>query len=113
MRFDPSPDDLVALFARVVPDDADVARRKMFGWPAAFVGGHMFASLFRDALVLRLPDVDLDRLLAMGGHPFQPMPGRPMRGWAAVPDDLLADEAELGRWVSLALEHARTLPPKR
>lgn len=112
MRFEPSPDDLVARFARIIPADADVTRRKMFGWPAAFVGGNMFASLFRDTLVLRLPVADLERLQAIGGRPFEPMPGRPMRGYAVVPEELLADEPALAGWVAVALSHGRTLPPK-
>ena len=111
MRFEPSPDALAALFERVVPDDPDVRRRKMFGWPAAFVGGNMFASLHREALVLRLPPDELEQVLALGGRPFEPMPGRPMRGYVVVPGALLADEPVLAGWVARSLAFGRTLPP--
>jgi TfoX/Sxy family transcriptional regulator of competence genes len=113
MDFHPSPEALTELFARVVPADGDVTRRKMFGWPAAFVGGNMFAGLHREALIVRLPEADLEALQALGGRPFEPMPGRPMKGYAVVPDDLLADEPELARWLERALAHGRSLPPKR
>ena len=36
-------------------------RRKMFGYPAAFVNGNMFAGLHESGLVLRLPDADRGR----------------------------------------------------
>jgi TfoX/Sxy family transcriptional regulator of competence genes len=111
MRFEPSPDSLVELFDRVVPRDPDVSRRKMFGWPAAFVGGNMFASLHLDRFVLRLGPGS-DELLAAGGRPFEPMEGRPMRGYVVVPTTLLDDEAALAAWVGRALSFGRSLPPK-
>ena len=112
MRFEPSPETLAALFDRVVPADPDVRRRKMFGWPSAVVGGNMFAALHRDAFILRLPPDELREVEGLGGRPFEPMPGRPMRGYVVVPEPLLDDEAELSRWVGRALTFGRSLPPK-
>jgi TfoX/Sxy family transcriptional regulator of competence genes len=112
MRFEPSPDQLAALFERVVPAEPDVKRRKMFGWPSAVVGGNMFAALHRDAFVLRLAPDDLRELEGLGGRPFEPMPGRPMRGYLVVPETVLADEAALSAWVGRALTFGRSLPPK-
>lgn len=112
MRFEPSPEALTSLFERVVPGDPDVRRRKMFGWPAAFVGGNMFASLHREAFILRLPREELDEVLALGGRPFEPMPGRPMKGYVVVPWAILEDDSELAEWVGRALAFGRSLPPK-
>ena len=112
MRFEPSPEALTSLFERVVPTDPDVRRRKMFGWPAAFVGGNMFASLHREAFVLRLPREEMEEVHALGGRAFEPMPGRPMKGYVVVPDAILADEAAIAAWVGRALAFGRSLPPK-
>jgi TfoX/Sxy family transcriptional regulator of competence genes len=114
MDFTPSSPELAALFDRAVPAGPDVSRRKMFGWPAAFVGGRMFASLHADSVVVRLGPADLAALLELpGSRPFEPMPGRPMTGYAVVPGGMLADEAELRAWLERALTLTRSLPPKK
>ena len=47
----PAPPDLVSLFDRVVPADPAVERRKMFGYPCAFVGGNMVCGLYQDGVI--------------------------------------------------------------
>jgi hypothetical protein len=39
----------------------------MFGYPAAFVGGNLFMSLFQDSLVLRLSENDQTSFLRIDG----------------------------------------------
>lgn len=112
MDFSPSPAELVALFDRVAPTGPDITRRKMFGWPAAFVNGNMCCSLHRDRVVLRLGDADRTQLQALGAMPFEPMPGRPMKGFVTAPPALLADEDSLRAWLGRTAAFARTLPPK-
>ena len=58
MDFTPSSAELAAIFDRVVPPDPDVSRRKMFGWPSAFVASRMFAGLHKDSIVVRLSPAD-------------------------------------------------------
>ena len=113
MDFRPSPDELVALFDRVAPSGPDVTRRKMFGWPAAFVNGNMCCSLHNSNVVLRLGDAARADLEAQGGAPFEPMPGRPMRGFVIAPPAMLADEATLRAWLARTADYARSLPPKK
>ena len=108
----PAPPDLVSLFDRVVPADPAVERRKMFGYPAVFVKGHMFAGLHEDRLVLRLGGDALAEVKQRGAQDFEPMPGRPMKGWVVVPRDVLADVGLTGRWITRALRHVSQMPPK-
>ena len=35
-----------------------------------------------------------------------------MKEYVVVPDDIVADSTELGRWVAAARDDAATLPPK-
>ncbi len=110
-----SPPELVERFeagTAVFLAEPGVRRRQMFGYPACFADGHMFTSLFRDRWVVRLPDDALAELAALGGSGFEPMPGRPMRGYALLPSDL-ADPYAAHPWLVRALAHARTLPPKK
>ena len=54
MAWKKSPPAPVDTFTRVVPADPSIARRQMFGYPAAFVNGNMFAGLHEARFVLRL-----------------------------------------------------------
>lgn len=107
-----SPAGLVAAFEAALPSPPALSR-PMFGYPAGFVNGHLFMSLFQDFMVLRLPDGPRAELLAMeGAHVFEPMAGRPMKEYVAVPPALVSDPAALEPWVAQALAYAGSLPPK-
>ena len=111
--FEKSPPELVARFEAVTADLDGVERRRMFGYPALFVGGNLVTGLHQAAWMVRLPDGELSELLSRpGSRPFEPMAGRPMKGYAVLPVDLVADDAELRRWLGRAIAFGRTLPPK-
>jgi TfoX/Sxy family transcriptional regulator of competence genes len=112
MELHPSPHEVVALFERVAPTGPDVTRRKMFGYPAAFVNGNLCCGTFGDQLMLRLPEDARAELEALGGRPFAPMPGRPMKGYMAVAPEVFADEAALHAWLERAATFTRALPAK-
>lgn len=113
MAWRKAPPALVATFDRAIPADRGVERRKMFGYPAAFLGGRLFAGLHQEDFILRLGEADRDELLALpGARPFEPMQGRVMRDYVVLPAALTADDQALGGWIERALAHAATLPPK-
>lgn len=87
--------------------------RKMFGFPAGFVGGNMAIGLHQDTLLVRLPEEERRRLQAEGWAPFEPMPGRPMREYLAVPEAIAADPEATRGWMERAVAYVRTLPPKQ
>ena len=108
-----APEEMLALFGRVVESLPEVQTRKMFGYPAAFVHGQMFASLFQSSMILRLSEADRAAFLRdHGARLFEPMPGRPMREYAAVPAAVLASAALLREWLRRAHGYAASLPPK-
>jgi TfoX-like protein len=112
--FTKSPPALVERFQAVLGRFPDVQQRQMFGFPAAFIGGNMVTSLFRDHWVMRLPDADRQELLAIdGAGPFAPMPGREMKGYAIVPPAIVADDSALDGWLERAFAHGRSLPAKK
>jgi TfoX/Sxy family transcriptional regulator of competence genes len=112
MQWRNSPQELMDLFANVMPDPPAV-QRKMFGYPAGFVNGNMFMGLFQNDMILRLPESHRQEFLKVDGAKiFEPMPGRPMREYVAVPQRLMADEKKLASWVSRALEFGASLKPK-
>jgi TfoX/Sxy family transcriptional regulator of competence genes len=111
MAWTKSSQAMVDLFAESLPDDPRVERRKMFGYPAVFVGGNMCAGLFGDGMFARLSPTDRAALPG-GGAAFEPMPGRPMKDYALIPDDVLADEEALATVLAKAVAFTASLPLK-
>jgi TfoX/Sxy family transcriptional regulator of competence genes len=113
MQWRKSPEELVNTFLAALPEDARVERRKMFGYPCAFVNGNMFTGLHQESLIVRLAEEDRQRLVEkQGARIFEPMPGRPMKEYVSLPDDVLDDAKELQGWIRRSLEYAAALPPK-
>ena len=108
-----SPVWLVEAFDAALPSDPDIERRQMFGYPAAFVGGNMATGLFKEQLIVRLPEERRATLLAEpGSAPFEPMPGRPMKEYVVVSPALVLDARELKRWIAEAAAYAASLPAR-
>jgi TfoX/Sxy family transcriptional regulator of competence genes len=111
--FEKSPPELIARFDAAAQRFSDAQRRKMFGYPALFVGGNLVTGLFADSWMIRLAETDLTELLAVpGATPFSPMAGRTMKGYATLPPDVVADDAALDGWLERAIAHGKTLPAK-
>jgi TfoX/Sxy family transcriptional regulator of competence genes len=113
MTWKKSPEGLVERFGEVVPKDPSIERRSMFGYPCAFLGGHMFCGLFQDHFILRLPDVERAKFLKEpGAKIFEPMPGRPMKEYVVVPPAVLGNDSALEPWLRVSREYVSGLPPK-
>jgi hypothetical protein len=57
---------------------------KMYGHPAYYIGGKLFASLFMDGVCVKVPESLVKELLRRESIiPFQPM-GRKMREWILI-----------------------------
>ena len=107
-----TPPELAAKFDRAAPKDPKVVRKPMFGYPALFLNGNMFAGTFQDKIVARLAEDARERALKAGAKQFSPMPGRPMKEYVVVPAADVAKPAALAKWVAQAHTYAKTLPAK-
>lgn len=112
MPWTKTPPEIVAAFDRAVPADPRVVRRPMFGYPALYVNGNMFAGTYQDQVVVRLGETDRARLVRAGGTPFEPMAGRPMKEYLVVPRSTVSTPAALRAWIERGLAHAAALPAK-
>jgi len=57
---------------------------KMYGHPAYYVGGKLFASLYMDGVCIKIPESLVKEFLKKDGIvPFEPM-GRKMREWVLI-----------------------------
>jgi len=84
----------------------------MFGCPAAFVSGNMFTGLHQESMIVRLDIATRAAFRRLGGQPFEPMSGRVMREYLAVPEAVLGEARSLRRWVGKAFAYSASLPPK-
>ena len=110
MTWSKSPQALVALFDACLPNEPGVERRRMFGYPCAFVNGNLACGLHQDHVLVRLPEARRAELLAKtAARVFEPMPGRPMREYLLVPPDVVVDPAALGAWLAEGVAYARGL----
>jgi len=107
-----APAPLVARFDHAVAALPEIQQRKMFGYPAAFVNGHMFAGVFQTSLFVRLAEKDRTKLIAKhGATPFAPMPARVMREYVVLPPSIVESKAKLTAWLSRASRYIASLPP--
>jgi TfoX/Sxy family transcriptional regulator of competence genes len=113
MEWKKTAPELAAAFDRAAPKDPTVVRKPMFGYPALYVNGNMFAGTFQDKVVARLSPAERERAIKSGAQPFEPMPGRPMREYVVVPAAEVAKPAALAKWIERARAYAATLPKKQ
>lgn len=108
-----APPLLLQAFEAVLPADARVERRKLFGNPCGFVNGNMFTGLHEDQWIVRLSEPQRAKLLGMDGASiFEPMKGRPMLEYVRVPSGMFTNPRQLKGWVKRAFDYCATLPPK-
>jgi TfoX/Sxy family transcriptional regulator of competence genes len=113
MKWRKTPEELVSTFQSALPDDARVERRKMFGYPCAFVNGNMFTGLHQENLIVRLTEEDRQTLVNQkGAEIFAPFPGRLMKEYVSLPPAIIENTKELQGWIRRSLEYAAALPAK-
>lgn len=113
MDWKKSSEALVRRFTSLLPTHPDAEPRKMFGYQACFVKGNFWVGLHGDNVVVRLPDGLEAQFDAMASAaPFNPMGGRPMRGWFVVPPEVVADEEKLKGLLDQTFRAVQELPPK-
>jgi len=93
----------------------DCVNRVMFGYPACFVNGNMFAGVYQSSIVVRLP-LDAHPALRSANpqlRAFEPIKGRIMKEYLELPDAAAAHKALLKVLVRKAHAYAASLPAKK
>lgn len=112
-KWKPAPLKLIKEFEASLCLLPDITQRKMFGYPAAFANGYLFAGLFENHMILKLPDGARSKLLKLpGATPFEPIPGRTMGKFVVVPPSMVSNPALLKPWLVSAHRYVKSLPPK-
>jgi TfoX/Sxy family transcriptional regulator of competence genes len=112
-KFTPAPESVVRIFDEAISAIPLIERRKMFGYPCAFVRGQMLCGVFADRIMLRLSEADKAEYLELpGAKTFEAMPGRPMREYVELTPKIMDSAPELSGWLQRGLAYIETLPPK-
>lgn len=109
----PGPQEALERYAAVVEASAADTVVKGAKNPYTSRNGHMFSFLDGGgAMALRLSDGLQEEFLARYDSGPVVQYERVMRGYVAVPADLLANTAELSRWFDKSYDWIGTLEPK-
>ncbi|MGO9412190.1 MAG: TfoX/Sxy family protein [Spirochaetia bacterium] len=113
MKWQKAPEELKVLIERVMAG-IDCQKRPMFGYPAYFINGNMFAGLFQSSLFIRLSAAQVADLTPRHPmiSPLEPMPGRPMKEYFVIPEALYRQEEAIRGVAVEAAAYVRTLAPK-
>jgi TfoX/Sxy family transcriptional regulator of competence genes len=114
MEWKKAPEELVQFLAQKMKN-IKCEYRKMFGYPAYFINGNMFAGIHGETLFLRLSEADVKEIMKtnQGIAFFEPMPGRPMKGYVAVPKSIYSDNSLFDEWLEKSVKYVSSLPPKK
>ena len=105
----PLPETL-DLFEKLVPKEAE--RRQMFGFPCAFVQGHMFMWVHQNRIALRLSEATRTRLVSSKqAAPVDPS-GRRMREYVMLDHKIEQDRDKALALVEESFAYVAAQPPK-
>jgi|SRR5579864_5667424 len=84
---------------------ARVEERKMFGGIGFMVDGKLCVSVGAHRLMCRIDPATHEQALAHEGSRTVTMNGRQYRGYVHVAEEAVSDDADLQRWIRLALDY--------
>jgi TfoX/Sxy family transcriptional regulator of competence genes len=90
----------------------ELAEKKMFGGIAFLINGNMCVGVHKQDLIVRLAPEETQKALVEPHTRVFDLSGRPMKGWILVESSGLQDEKALGKWVSISVDYAMSLPKK-
>ncbi len=114
MEWKKAPEELVQFLAKKATK-LQCDYRKLFGYPAYFVNGNMFAGIHGDKLFIRLSEADEEKIMKIdsGVAAFEPVAGRVMKGYVVLPKSFYYDDRQFDEWLAKSFKYASSLAPKK
>ncbi len=103
---------LAERMAAIIGLRPDMEEKKMFGGIVWMLNGNMCVGVWRDYLIVRVGVEAAGKIMPEPGVSAMDITGKPMKGWAKVAPDGVADDDELRRFIGLAENFCAGLPPK-
>ena len=113
MAWKKAPEKLVDFLSDML-NDVECQKRMMFGYPAYFIKGNMFIAAHQDNLIVRVSKEAKEGLKKQyrGVGEFEPIPGRVMKEYLVIPEDVYRNEEEFTKLLEMSLEYVSSMPPK-
>jgi TfoX/Sxy family transcriptional regulator of competence genes len=112
-KLEKSSPALLQAFAQVMATQPMAQTKTVFGSPAAFANGQMFAGIQNESFFLRLPDAERESFMqTVSAQRWEPIAGRPMREYVVVPAPLIESPDQLNAWLGKSIAYVQSLPPK-
>jgi TfoX/Sxy family transcriptional regulator of competence genes len=89
-----------------------LTEKRMFGGISYLRRGDMVCGVLGEELIVRVGAQQHAAALAQPGARVFDFSGKPMAGWVTVAPAGYASDADLARWVKLAIDFASSLPAK-
>lgn len=89
-----------------------ITSKRMFGGKMWWLNGNACCGIDESSLIIKvLPETAEELLHQPGVERFAPA-GKPMKGWLVIGPESIDAEDQLDAWIAVALDHAKSLPPK-
>jgi TfoX/Sxy family transcriptional regulator of competence genes len=113
MEWKKAPTELVDFIADKMKN-VNCDYKKMFGYPAYFINGNMFAGVHGEKLFLRLSDTDVAEIFrnCASVTSFEAMPGRAMKGYVVLPKTVYSNNTLFAEWLNKSIKYVSSLPAK-
>ena len=103
---------LAARLDEIMAGMLDMEVTRMFGGYGFLMNGHMCVGIWNDRLVIRIGVDGWNSICAQPHVGPMDLTGKVMKRWAMVHPEGLSEDAELRRYVDMAIMFCATLPPK-
>ena len=103
---------LAARLDEMVMGIIEMESTHMFGGYGFLWNGHMCVGVWNDVLVIRIGTDGWDAISEEPHVRPMDLTGRVMRGWAMIAPEGVAEDADLQRYVDMAILFCAALPPK-
>jgi len=109
----PFDEKLAARIRKQLGKKKGLVEKRMFGGVAFMLNGNMCVGIHKDELIVRLAPEETEQALTQRHtRIFDLSGGRTMKGWILVQPKGLATDAALGKWVTVGVKFAASLPAK-
>ncbi|MGX7678871.1 TfoX/Sxy family protein [Jatrophihabitans sp. DSM 45814] len=109
----PYDHDLANQLREALQGEQGLTERAMFGGIAFLINGHLAISASsQGGLLLRVDPSQSETLLEQPHAQRFVMRGRQLDGWLRIDGSGLMTDDDVGRWVSIGVKYARSLPQK-
>ena len=109
----PFDEKLAARIRKQLGKKKGLVEKRMFGGVAFILNGNMCVGIHKDELIVRLAPEDTEQALTQKHtRIFDLSGGRTMKGWILVQPKGIATDAALGKWVTVGVKFAASLPAK-